>query len=521
MSENGNFYELLETRFASAKDRPAFILRDGSAVSYGEIAELASAYAGALSGLGVRAGDRVTVQVNKSLANVALYLGALKLGAVYHPLNTAYTPTELEFFVSDAEPALIVVDPAMQEVAEAIAARNGVLSVATLDAEGLGSLSAMAANSPPQREIAHRAPDDVAALLYTSGTTGRSKGAMLTHRNLSSNAVALCDIWRMHDGDVLLHALPIFHTHGLFVALNTAFLTSARILWHENFNAGDVIAALPDATVMMGVPTYYTRLLDTGLLTPELCRGMRVFISGSAPLLAQTHVQFEEATGHKILERYGMTECGMITSNPYDGERVPGTVGFSLPDVMVRIADKTGAALGPGEIGTIELSGPNVFKGYWRLPEKTAEEFRKDGFFITGDLATMDGEGRVAIIGRGKDLIISGGLNVYPKEIETEINALPGVAESAVIGVPHPDFGEAVVAVVVAAEPENRPSESALIAPLALRLAKFKTPKRILFIDELPRNTMGKIQKAALVTRFADLFLAEERRTGDPALPAS
>lgn len=521
MSENDNFYELLETRFASAKDRTAFMLRDGSAVSYGEIARLASAYAGALAGLGVRTGDRVTVQVSKSLANVALYLGALKLGAVYQPLNTAYTPTELEFFVSDAEPALIVVDPAMQDVAEAIAARNGVPRVATLDAGGAGSLSAIAASSPPLREIAHRGPDDVAALLYTSGTTGRSKGAMLTQRNLGSNALALCDIWRMHEGDVLLHALPIFHTHGLFVALNTAFLSSARILWHENFNAGDAIAALPEATLMMGVPTYYTRLLDTGLLTPELCRGMRVFISGSAPLLAQTHVQFEEATGHKILERYGMTECGMITSNPYEGERVPGTVGFALPDVTVRIADKTGATLGPGEIGTIELSGPNVFKGYWRLPEKTAEEFRKDGFFITGDLATMDAEGRVAIIGRGKDLIISGGLNVYPKEIETELDALPGVAESAVIGVPHPDFGEAVVAVVVATEPENRPSESALIAPLALRLAKFKTPKRILFIEELPRNAMGKVQKAALAARFANLFLPEERGAGDPVLPAS
>ncbi|MGB3537223.1 MAG: AMP-binding protein [Mesorhizobium sp.] len=509
MSENGNFYKALENCFDRAADRTAFVSRDGSSVSYGEVARLSSAYAGALAGLGVRTGDRVTVQVKKSLANVALYLGALKLGAVYQPLNTAYTPAEVEFFVSDAEPALIVTDPSTRDAAEAIAARNGVSAVATLDAAGGGSLNERAVSSAPLRETALRAPDDVAALLYTSGTTGRSKGAMITHRNLSSNALALCDIWRMHDGDVLLHALPIFHTHGLFVALNTAFLTSARILWHESFHVGDVIAALPEATVMMGVPTYYARLLDTGLLTPELCRCMRVFISGSAPLLAQTHVQFEEATGHKILERYGMTECGMITSNPYDGARVPGTVGFSLPDVTVRIADKTGAPLGFGEIGTIEVRGPNVFKGYWRLPEKTAEEFREDSFFISGDLATMDAEGRVAIVGRGKDLIISGGLNVYPKEIETEIDALPGIAEAAVIGVPHPDFGEAVVAVAVATRSENRLSESDMIARLALRLAKFKTPKRIIFVDELPRNTMGKIQKAVLAARFAHLFVAE------------
>jgi len=509
MSENGNFYKALENCFDRAADRTAFVSRDGSSVSYGEVARLSSAYAGALAGLGVRTGDRVTVQVKKSLANVALYLGALKLGAVYQPLNTAYTPAEVEFFVSDAEPALIVTDPSTRDAAEAIAARNGVPAVATLDAAGGGSLNERAVSSAPLRETALRAPDDVAALLYTSGTTGRSKGAMITHRNLSSNALALCDIWRMHDGDVLLHALPIFHTHGLFVALNTAFLTSARILWHESFHAGDVIAALPEATVMMGVPTYYARLLDTGLLSPELCRRMRVFISGSAPLLSQTHVQFEEATGHKILERYGMTECGMITSNPYDGARVPGTVGFSLPDVTVRIADKTGAPLGFGEIGTIEVRGPNVFKGYWRLPEKTAEEFREDGFFISGDLATMDAEGRVAIVGRGKDLIISGGLNVYPKEIETEIDALPGIAEAAVIGVPHPDFGEAVVAVAVATRSENRLSESDMIARLALRLAKFKTPKRIIFVDELPRNTMGKIQKAVLAARFAHLFVAE------------
>ena len=509
MSENGNFYKALENCFDRAADRTAFVSRDGSSVSYGEVARLSSAYAGALAGLGVRTGDRVTVQVKKSLANVALYLGALKLGAVYQPLNTAYTPAEVEFFVSDAEPALIVTDPSTRDATEAIAARNGVPAVATLDAAGGGSLNERAVSSAPLRETALRAPDDVAALLYTSGTTGRSKGAMITHRNLSSNALALCDIWRMHDGDVLLHALPIFHTHGLFVALNTAFLTSARILWHESFHAGDVIAALPEATVMMGVPTYYARLLDTGLLSPELCRRMRVFISGSAPLLSQTHVQFEEATGHKILERYGMTECGMITSNPYDGARVPGTVGFSLPDVTVRIADKTGAPLGFGEIGTIEVRGPNVFKGYWRLPEKTAEEFREDGFFISGDLATMDAEGRVAIVGRGKDLIISGGLNVYPKEIETEIDALPGIAEAAVIGVPHPDFGEAVVAVAVATRSENRLSESDMIARLALRLAKFKTPKRIIFVDELPRNTMGKIQKAVLAARFAHLFVAE------------
>jgi malonyl-CoA/methylmalonyl-CoA synthetase len=494
---NGNLYALFEQRFAQAAERVAIRPAAGGApLTFGDLAAMAAQYANALAVLGVEPGDRVTVQVEKSIANVLLYLAVLKAGAVYQPLNTAYTEAEVEYFVGDAEPKLIVCDPTRQRAMRALADRHGVAAVVNLDAAGQGSLAELAARLDSRHATVERASDDMAGLLYTSGTTGRSKGAMITHGNLASNAETLVALWRFTPADVLLHALPIFHVHGLYVALNTCFLARSEILWFEKFEAAAVCAALPRATAMMGVPTFYTRLLALPEFGTAQCQAMRLFISGSAPLLAETHADFERRTGHRILERYGMTETGMITSNPYDGERRAGTVGFALPGVSVRIEG--------GEPGVIAVKGPNVFKGYWRMPEKTAEDFTADGYFITGDVGTMDPQGRVTIVGRAKDLIISGGFNVYPKEIEEAIDALPGVIESAVIGVPHPDFGEGVVAVVAARA--EAPPEQEMIAALSAQLAKFKVPKRIFRVAELPRNAMGKVQKAELRKLHAALF---------------
>lgn len=503
--DNANLYALLDARFVEAGDRTAFRMPDGSRMSYSALRAQVSRFANALKGFGVAPGDRVTVQVEKSLDNVALYLAALKVGAVYQPLNTAYTPAEIDYFVSDAEPSLVVTTSARRASIDEIAAKRGVGAVATLDGDGKGTLAEAAATAGSTCETAMRAGDDLAGLLYTSGTTGRSKGAMLTHDNLSSNALTLHELWGFKPGDVLLHALPIFHVHGLYVALNTAFLNGSEIIWLDRFDVDTVLRFLPEASVMMGVPTFYTRLLGDERFGREVCRNMRLFVSGSAPMLAETHETFAARTGLEILERYGMTECGMITSNPYEGERVPGTVGYALPGVSVRVADGEGHEIPHGEVGIVECKGPNVFKGYWRMPEKTAEEFRADGYFITGDMGVMADDGRVSIVGRGKDLIISGGFNVYPKEVETEIDQLPGIGESAVIGVAHPDFGEGVVAVVTTGA-GTPPSEDEIISTLAERLAKFKVPKRVFYVDELPRNTMGKVQKAALKERYADIF---------------
>jgi malonyl-CoA/methylmalonyl-CoA synthetase len=393
------------------------------------------------------------------------------------PLNTAYTPAEVGYFIEDAEPTIIV-------------------------AEGYLSLDDFAPE-PVAFETVQRNPDDLAAILYTSGTTGRSKGAMLSHDNLASNALVLKDCWRWRDGDVLIHALPIYHVHGLFVALHGALLNGSTMLWHQGFDADAVIADMAHATIMMGVPTYYVRLAAHPGLTRGAAANMRLFVSGSAPLLEATFAIFEARTGHRILERYGMTEAGMICSNPYAGDRVPGTVGFPLPGISARVADEAGREVPRNEPGVLEIRGPNLFKGYWRQPEKTTEGMRSDGFFITGDVATMDEDGRVAIVGRAKDLIIAGGLNIYPKEIELAIDAVPGVAESAVIGVPHPDLGEAAVAVVVRSDPAL--DEAAILAAVA-DLARFKRPRRILFAEALPRNAMGKVQKAALRQAHNRLF---------------
>ena len=486
----------------------------GEVIAYADMRHRAAAMAAALVTLGVKPGDRVAAQIEKSAAGLMLYLGAVRAGAVFLPLNTAYTPSELDYFLGDAEPTVFVCDPAKREALHSIADEAGVASVETLDRDGCGSMrdKADAAPEMPDTPVA-RSPVDLAAILYTSGTTGRSKGAMLTHANLVSNAQALAATWRFTADDRLLHALPIYHTHGLFVATNTVLASGASLIFLPKFDVDAMIAAMPRATVMMGVPTFYTRLLDRPELNRELGQGMRLFVSGSAPLLEETHRAWCERTGHAILERYGMTETNMNTSNPYEGERRPGTVGFPLPGVEARIVDsEDGTKLACDEVGMIEVKGPNVFKGYWRNPEKTSEDLRPDGFFVTGDLGKIDADGYVHIVGRGKDLVISGGFNVYPKEVELEIDAIDGVLESAVIGLPHKDFGEAVTAVVVKQDTDL--DEAAVKAALDGKLAKYKQPKRVLFVDELPRNTMGKVQKAALRESFKDTFASQGGKDG-------
>jgi len=498
MYDENHLIHRLSRHAAMTPDR-VFATRSGRPdVTLGEMFARAEAMAGALQAAGVKPGDRVAVQVEKSLEAVQLYLGAVLAGGIFLPLNTGYTVAELDYFLGDATPSVVVCDPAKREAIEPIARGARVLD---LSADGTGTLVEAASAGAVWTPV-ERGEDDLAAILYTSGTTGRSKGAMLSHGNLRDNAEVLRDYWRFSERDVLIHALPIFHTHGLFVATNTALVAGSEMIFMPGFDADAIIQAMPRATAIMGVPTFYTRLLKHRGLTREAVANMRLFVSGSAPLLAETHREWERATGHRILERYGMTETNMNTSNPYEGERRAGTVGFPLPGVELRvIAD--GREVPQGEIGVIEVRGPNVFRGYWQMPEKTAEELSADGWFNTGDLGTVDPEGYVTIVGRAKDLIISGGYNVYPKEIEEVIDDLPGVVESAVIGVPHPDFGEGVVAVVVA---EDGVTEEAIAGALKDRLAKFKQPKRIFLVPELPRNTMGKVQKKALRETHADLF---------------
>ena len=501
-----NLYELIHRRVGAAPGRVAIETPNGETLTYADLDRRCARLAARLARLGVGRGDRVAVQVEKSVANLLLYLACLRRGAVYLPLNTAYTAGELDYFFGDAAPALIVCDPARRAEIRALGGA-AIAQIATLDAHGQGDLVEALDEEPPHTAIASVSDDDLAALLYTSGTTGRSKGAMLTHRNLTSNALTLVEAWGFSEDDVLLHVLPLYHVHGLFVACNTVLLAGARLLFLPRFEAEQALALLPRATAMMGVPTYYTRLLAQDGLSAQSCAAIRLFVSGSAPLLEQTFRDFEARAGHRILERYGMTETGMNTSNPLYGERRPGTVGLPLPGIEVRVTDEAGRVLGPDEVGVLEVRGPNVFKGYWRMPERTAEEFRADGFFITGDLARIGVDGYISIVGRAKDLIISGGLNVYPKEIESVIDDLEGVVESAVIGVPHPDFGEAVAAVVVRA-PGAALEEAAVIAAVRARLASFKVPKRVWFAPSLPRNTMGKVQKNALRAQHRDAFAA-------------
>jgi malonyl-CoA/methylmalonyl-CoA synthetase len=478
--------------------RGRLILSDGRQISGGDGFALVARLAHALAGKGLVAGDRLAVQVAKSPEALALYGAALALGAVFLPLNPAYTAAELDYFLGNATPRLLICDPARQAELEPLAARHGA-GVLTLDGQGFGSLMEAAAGKPEVAVAVERAENDLAAILYTSGTTGRSKGAMLSHGNLLSNARVLADLWRFTESDVLLHALPIFHTHGLFVASNVSLLSGGRMIFLPGFDRDQILDLLPQATVLMGVPTFYTRLLDSPRFTADLVKGMRLFISGSAPLLAETHRAFEARTGHRILERYGMTETNMNTSNPYDGERKAGTVGLPLPGVELRIdAPK-------GEVGGIEVRGPNVFQGYWQMPEKTAEELRPDGWFITGDLGRQDADGYLQIVGRAKDLIITGGYNVYPKEVELLLDAVEGVGESAVIGLPHKDFGEAVFAVLVA-KPGVTLDPASVLAAIAPSLARFKQPKAAVVVAELPKNTMGKVQKNLLRAEYQGWF---------------
>jgi len=449
------------------------------------------------------------VQTEKSVEALMLYLGVLRAGLVYLPLNTAYQAAEIEYFVGNAEPAVFVCSGRNFAWVSKIAFRAGTQHVFTLDDDRTGSLLQRAAVQRDVQVPARRQASDLAAILYTSGTTGRSKGAMLSHGNLLANALTLKDYWGWVPGDVLIHALPIFHVHGLFVASHGALLNGSRMIWFPKFDPRRVVARLPDATVFMGVPTLYVRLLAETGLTREACRTMRLFISGSAPLLIETFNAFRERTGHTILERYGMSETVMLSSNPCraeDGERRGGTVGFPLPGVGLRVSGDKGQPLPAGEIGGIEVTGPNVFKGYWRMPEKTADEFTTDLWFKTGDVGRIDADGYVTIVGRSKDLIISGGYNVYPAEVEGTLNEMAGVAESAVIGVPHADFGEAVVAVVVA-RPGAGLDGAALIGELKSQIANFKVPKRVFVVDELPRNAMGKVQKNVLREQHKGLFV--------------
>jgi malonyl-CoA/methylmalonyl-CoA synthetase len=500
-ADNANIFAHFLAAAEQAGNKP-FLVDDGTtALSFADLDTRTGKLAARLAALGGKAGERIVVQVDKSPENVLLYLAAERIGMVYVPLNTAYTSAELAYFLGDAEPAVVVCRPADETGVRDLLATG---TLVTLGTDGTGSLL----DDIPEEivPVAQRTPEDLAAILYTSGTTGRSKGAMLTHGNLLSNALTLKALWGWRHDDVLIHILPIYHVHGLFVALHGALLAGATVLFHRGFDPAAVIADFARGSVLMGVPTHYTRLVAAPEMTPAACANMRLFISGSAPLLAEAHERFEEKTGQRILERYGMTETGMITSNPYEGgARLAGTVGYPLPGVEVRVRGEDGTLVVQGQPGVLEVRGPNVFAGYWRMPEKTAQEIREDGFFITGDVATQDADGRVTLVGRAKDLIIAGGLNIYPKEIEEAIDALPGVEESAVIGVPHPDMGEGVVAVVVA-QKGRAVTEEAVRAALEGQLARFKQPRRVFVVEALPRNAMGKVQKAALRSEYAGVL---------------
>ncbi|WP_146346633.1 malonate--CoA ligase [Phaeobacter marinintestinus] len=489
----------------SGKSTPFLFLADGRVISHEMFLEMGARIAHVMTRIGLAPGDRVAVQVDKSPEALAIYAACAQAGLVFLPLNTAYTVDELSYFIENSGAALIICDSARRSGLTQIAQSLGA-QIETLDANGSGTLIDQARAMPAQFDTVNRTGDDLAAFLYTSGTTGRSKGAMLTQANLLSNAQTLVDEWRFTDADVLLHALPIFHTHGLFVASNVTLAAGGSMVFLPKFDVDQIIEWMPKTTTMMGVPTFYTRLLSDDRFTRDLTAHMRLFVSGSAPLLAETHVQFETLTGHRILERYGMTETNMNTSNPYDGDRRAGTVGLPLPGVELKITDPdTGKTLPTGEIGQIEVRGPNVFKGYWQMPEKTAAELRADGFFITGDLGKTDHDGYVQIVGRNKDLIISGGYNIYPKEIELVLDDQPGVLESAVIGVPHPDFGETVLGIIV---PENgqSPDLDGMMQAVRTSLARFKHPRQLILIDELPRNTMGKVQKNILRDQYREMF---------------
>jgi malonyl-CoA/methylmalonyl-CoA synthetase len=502
---NANLYALFASRFPADRSACCIETDAGLYYSWDDLERATAKIANLLSSLHLPKGSRIAAQVEKSPESLMLYLATLRAGYIYLPLNTAYREAEMDYFIGDAEPAVIVCSPDDLDWVSRCAARHGTRHVLTLDGmengKPGGTLVEQAAPHSDVFKTVASEPDDLAAILYTSGTTGRSKGAMLTHHNLASNALVLHEAWRWHEGDVLLHALPLFHVHGLFVACHGALLNGSKMIFLPKFDARKVMDCLPRSTVLMGVPTYYVRLLAEPDFDESLCASMRLFVSGSAPLLAETFHRFRQRTGHTILERYGMSETTMLVSNPYDGERIAGTVGFPLPGVAVRIVDRDDKALPDGEIGHIQVQGPNVFKGYWHMPQKTAEEFTADCYFKTGDVGCFDERGYLHIVGRSKDLVISGGYNVYPKEIEAVLDEMEGIRESAVIGLPHADYGEAVTAVVVP-QPGTQLDEAQIIARTKVKIANFKVPKRVFFTDELPRNAMGKVQKNLLRDQF-------------------
>ena len=507
--KNHNLFAALRAAFPESLDTVAVETDNGLIYSWRDLERATAMIANLLKSLNLPAGARVAVQVEKSVEAMALYLATLRAGYVFLPLNTAYQSAEIEYFIGNAEPAVVVCSGKNFGWVSKIAFKSGTQNVFTLDDDRTGSLLDRAAHCSDRHDVAVVGDDDLAAILYTSGTTGRSKGAMLSHGNLLSNALVLKDYWGWKPGDVLIHALPIFHVHGLFVALHGALINGSRMFWMSKFDPRKVVEKLPEATVFMGVPTLYVRLLAEPGLTREACGNMRLFVAGSAPLLIETFNDWKERTGHTILERYGMSETAMLTSNPYDGHngdgRRGGTVGFALPGVSLRVVGEDGQPLPVGEIGGIQVKGPNVFKGYWRMPEKTAEEFTDDGYFKTGDVGKIGEDAYITIVGRSKDLIISGGYNVYPAEIEGYINDMPGVAESALVGVPHPDFGEVGIAVIIA-KPGATPDAAQILAELKAKLANFKIPKQCFVVTELPRNTMGKVQKNLLREQYKALF---------------
>ncbi len=498
-----NLYELFESRFPTDRKKPLLLLEGEDALSYAQAHAGSARYAALLASRGLAPGDRVAVQVEKSPEALMLYLACLRAGLVYLPLNSAYQESEVRYFLENARPRAVVAQPRSMVWLTPLAATLGIAQLFTLSDRGDGTLMRAARGLDPYFETVPRSGGDLAAILYTSGTTGRSKGAMLTHRNLAANAVVLHREWGFSPDDVLIHMLPLFHVHGLFVASHCVLMNGTSMRFHARFDPRKAIDDFATSSVFMGVPTMYTRLLAEPGLTPEACRRMRLFVSGSAPLAAETHIEFEGRTGHRILERYGMTETGMLTSNPLDGERRAGTVGTPLPGTELRIVDDDDRPCATGDIGHIQVHGQSVLPGYWEMPEKNAEEFTPDGFFRTGDVGSLSADGYVTIVGRSKDLIITGGYNVYPKEIEIAIGEIPGVHESAVVGVPHADFGEAVAAAIVREPGSAKPGEKEVLAFLKTKLANFKVPKRVYFVDELPRNAMGKIQKNLLRERFA------------------
>ena len=499
---SGNY--LYDSVFGHTVDsKKSFLINKNGEMSYENFHQLVNKLANTLKFSGLKTGDRVAVQAEKSNVQIALYVATIKSGGVYLPLNTDYTVNELEYFINDSEASIVVIDSNNEDSIKKTI-KDKSIKILTLNGNETGSLTSLSSEQDKVFDAVPRNSEDLAAILYTSGTTGRSKGAQLTHKNLLSNTKVLKDFWKFNENDVLLHMLPIYHTHGLFVACNLLAYVGGSMIFLQKFDTEQTLKWIKSANTMMGVPTFYTRLLNEDRFDKKSTEHMRLFISGSAPLLAETHVEFEKRTGKKIIERYGMTETNMNTSNPYDGPRIAGTVGLPLPGVELRISDNKGKEVNRGEIGIIELRGDNVFKGYWQMPEKTAESFREDGFFITGDMARIDENGYVIIVGRDKDLIITGGLNVYPKEVEDLIDEIDSVNESAVIAVPHPDFGEAVVSIVV--RKKDSVNEQDIKDHLSEKIAKFKLPKKIIFANNLPRNTMGKVQKSELRKKYQDLF---------------